>query len=152
MILDIKTVPDPVLRVPTIEVTHLQMTDGTIAKLVGDMFETMNYSNGIGLSAPQVGQSLRLFIVRWTGRQLICINPSVEQAGRWGADFESCLSIPDKRVRVPRPSRIWLHWTDFKGDHITKKFTHMMARVIMHEFDHIGIELGSTPKLITDYA
>ncbi len=133
-----------------------------IRELIRDMFETMYAANGVGLAAPQVDKSYRLFVIdtspfaEWddleeaekeklkTTRVFINARKIEESGGEW--DFEEgCLSIPGINEKVRRKEKITLEYTDEKGKQHRETFDGLLARVIQHEYDHIeGI-------LFTDY-
>ena len=152
MILPIRAYGDPVLKKVTkdIEPDHLGLK-----QLIADMFETMYAANGVGLAAPQVGQSIRLFIVDASpfaedeeGKptddahlkdfKRVFINPYiVEEEGDEWAFEEGCLSIPNIREDVTRPPRIVLQYQDEKFKEHEEEFDGFAARVIQHEHDHL---------------
>ncbi|HLF64405.1 MAG TPA: peptide deformylase [Saprospiraceae bacterium] len=116
--------------------------------LISDMWETMYTAKGVGLAAPQIGRSIRLFVVDTTqleneerdfkGIKQVFINArKVNEDGSFWEYEEGCLSIPQIRADVERPERIHLRFQDetFKGHDIT--FDGLTARVIQHEYDHI---------------
>lgn len=123
-----------------------------LEKLVKDMFETMHAAHGVGLAAPQIGKSLRLFVVDTSGfvepdeedeegladfKQAF-INPEVEERGGEPWLFnEGCLSIPEVRGEVSRPEWITIRYQDEKGQEHQETFSGMKARAIQHEYDHI---------------
>ncbi|MGB3802048.1 MAG: peptide deformylase [Lewinella sp.] len=117
-------------------------------KLIADMWETMEEANGVGLAAPQIGKSIRLFVVNSgpmqaegeedKGIRQVFINAEIiEEAGDDCSYSEGCLSIPDISGDVDRPEEITLTFQDEQFEHHTRTFTGMNARVIQHEYDHI---------------
>ena len=152
MILPIRAYGDPVLKkvAKDIEPGH-----PGLQQLIADMFETMYAASGVGPAAPQVGQSIRLFIVDASpfaededGKptedahlkdfKRIFINPYiVEEEGDEWAFEEGCLSIPNIREDVMRPPRIVLHYQDEKFKEHEEDFDGFAARVIQHEHDHL---------------
>lgn len=119
-----------------------------IKKLVEEMIVTMYASPGMGLAAPQVHRSIRLFIAQppielasgklETGELEVFINPVVSEASSdtWEHE-EGCLSIPTIRAGVLRPKGVTIEYTNLKGDRINKRVSGWEARVILHEYDHI---------------
>jgi len=116
--------------------------------LVKNMWDTMYNAKGIGLAAPQVGRSIRLFVVDTTqlegeekefkGFKTVFINAKrIEETGEDWEYEEGCLSIPDIRGDVKRPERLHLRYLDenFKQHEVV--FEGINARVIQHEYDHI---------------
>lgn len=131
-----------------------------LPQLIEDMYETMYNAKGVGLAAPQIGKSIRIFIVDGkplqdqadeTGEDMsefkkVFINPvMVEEKGeRWGFD-EGCLSIPDVIEEVFREEEIRLRYQDENFVEHEETFIGIQARVIQHEYDHLE------GKLFTDY-
>ena len=118
-----------------------------LAKLIADMWETMYHANGVGLAAPQIGRSIRLFVVDTVqmmekgrekeGISKVFINAQkIEETGEEWAYEEGCLSIPDVRGDVERPDTIKLRWQDENFEEHEATFTGLNARVIQHEYDH----------------
>ncbi len=119
-----------------------------LAQLIADMWETMEEANGVGLAAPQIGRSIRLFVIDSTPMQAegegnqgvreVFINAEIlEEAGDDWSYGEGCLSIPDITGDVERPQEVTLQYQDENFVSHTKTFTGMNARVIQHEYDHI---------------
>ncbi|MCW5912242.1 MAG: peptide deformylase [Cyclobacteriaceae bacterium] len=126
-----------------------------VKQLVADMFETMHEANGIGLAAPQIGKSIRLFVVDGTTLEdepgmadfkMAFINPVIlDEAGEeWGFE-EGCLSIPNIREEVFRKGTIRMKYFDEDWNAHEEEFNGMKARIIQHEYDHIE------GKLFIDY-
>ncbi len=143
---------DPILRKrcePIREVTE------EIKQLARDLIETVDKGNGVGLSAPQVGYSLRLFILRdyiltedgrWAmGEPKVYINPKLSSPGtNFLVEAEGCLSFPGLRVNVARPDSITVDALDINGQPFHEEIIGVdevsahNARVRMHENDHIN--------------
>jgi peptide deformylase len=136
-----------------------------LSTIIDNMWETMYYSNGVGLAAPQVGLGIRLFVVdseqifknaekgdeelNYTdnpGIKQVFINPTVKEliGDNW-AYSEGCLSIPKIREDVWRAQEVVLAYCDENFVEHTKTFTGISARVILHEYDHLE------GKLFIDY-
>lgn len=122
--------------------------------LVESMFDTMYQANGVGLAAPQIGKSYRIFVIDSTqmgddpntGIKRAFINPEIldEYGNEWAFE-EGCLSIPDVRADVIRPEKLTIHYYDADWNEHEEEFDDLTARVIQHEYDHLeGI-------LFTDY-
>jgi peptide deformylase len=117
--------------------------------LIANMFETMYNANGVGLAAPQIGLSLRLFVMDSTqikddlkkgeeGIKKVFINAKIlEEKGQSWAYEEGCLSIPHIRGEVMRPETVTLRYFDEKFVEYTETYSGINARVIQHEYDHI---------------
>jgi peptide deformylase len=117
-------------------------------QLIADMWETMEHANGVGLAAPQIGRSIRLFLVdsgpmheegeEHLGIKKVFINAEIlEEAGDDCSYSEGCLSIPDLSGDVERPEEITIRWLDENFVEHEETFTGLNARVIQHEYDHI---------------
>ena len=144
---------DPVLRK---KATAIQPDEyPNIKELVVDMFETMYAARGVGLAAPQVGLSMRLFVIDASpfgddepdlaDFKKVFINATMmEESGEEWAFNEGCLSIPDIREDVNRKSTIFISYYDEDWKHHEESFSGMAARIIQHEYDHIE------GKLFTD--
>jgi peptide deformylase len=113
--------------------------DGEIQKLIKDMISTMNESNGAGLAAPQVGQSLRICTIQCDGEIFVLINPKITAYSREKEiNEEGCLSFPGKFIPVKRSTKIKARYLDEKGNEIKIKAEGMLARIIQHETDHLN--------------
>ncbi len=138
----------PILRAETEEI---ESDYPKLSKLIEDMFETMYYTRGMGLAAPQIGKSIRLFVMDTA--QLdnddreevsseyvkeVFINPIMldESGKKWDYE-EGCLSIPDVRGKVIRSPKIRIEYYNEKFELKDKIFDGITARVIQHEYDHL---------------
>ena len=117
-------------------------------ELVEDMFDTMYLTSGVGLAAPQVGKSIRLFIVdaapfeedvpEAKGFKKVFINAQiVEEKGEEWSFNEGCLSLPDIREDVIRKPGIRIQYYDENFEYHDDRITKVMARIIQHEYDHL---------------
>lgn len=127
-----------------------------LTKLIEDMYETMYNANGVGLAAPQIGLSHRIFIIDSTqmgdeeqaakGVKRAFINPEIldEYGNEWAFE-EGCLSIPDVHADILRPEKLTIKYFDELWNEHEEEFDALTARVIQHEYDHLdGV-------LFTDY-
>jgi peptide deformylase len=143
-ILKIAKLGHPVLLKKTNEISNLN--DINLKKIIYDMSETMIDANGIGLAAPQVHLSLRLFIYRNPDikekekiKVSILINPKIEKiSDDTEDDWEGCLSIPGMSGLVRRSKKIIYSGFDLKGAKVSGEADGLHARVIQHEFDHLN--------------
>jgi peptide deformylase len=123
-------------------------------QLIEDLFETMRASDGIGLAAPQVGKSLRIFVVDTSpiaedkGEPALkdfkkaFINPYIIE--EWGDPWsieEGCLSLPNIREEVIRPGHVRIEYYDQDWNLHEEEYDGMRARVIQHEYDHLDGKL-----------
>ena len=142
-ILKVARMGHPVLRERARPLDGAEITTPRIQRLIDDMFETMQDSQGIGLSGPQVHESIRLFVAGvddddGTMAPVVIINPEVSQVGSAvEEDWEGCLSIPDIRGRVSRALDIRVRALDRHGNSISMTANGFPARVIQHETDHL---------------
>lgn len=145
MILPIYAYGQPVLRKIA---TPITADYPDLQQLIADMWETMEAANGVGLAAPQIGRSIRLFVVdsvpmqeegeEEKGVRRVFINAEIiEEAGADWSYAEGCLSIPDISGDVERPEEVTLRFQDESFQTHTMTFEGMNARVIQHEYDHI---------------
>ena len=163
MILPIVAYGHPVLRTVAKEIDE---TYPDLKKLLDDMWETMYGSNGVGLAAPQINKSIRLFVMDSAqifenmddedkkeesypddpGIKQVFINAKIiEEGGDDWAYNEGCLSIPKIREDVYRAEEVMLEYQDENFVKHTKTFNGITARIILHEYDHID------GKLFIDY-
>jgi len=123
-------------------------------KLISDMYETMYDASGVGLAAPQIGKSIRLFVIdtspfdtddfeQNSGFEVksvkkTFINPvMIDESGENASFEEGCLSIPNIREHINRKSDITIKYQDENFTHQQETFSGILARVIQHEYDHL---------------
>ena len=117
-----------------------------IQKLIDDMIETMYAAPGIGLAAPQIGASLRIFVVDLSlGRKpddlMVFINPEFVELEGMQLEEEGCLSVPGFNATVARPMRAVIRGLDRQGAMHTVEATELLARAFQHEMDHLDGKL-----------
>lgn len=149
MILPIYAYGQPVLKKKAATITPGYQELNTI---IANMWETMYHAQGVGLAAPQVGLSIRLFVIdtlqikereeeednRWEGFKRVFINAEMlDESGQAWTYEEGCLSIPDIRGDVDRQPDIRLRYLDENFQPHEETFSGVNARVIQHEYDHI---------------
>lgn len=144
MIYPIVAYGDPVLKKKAIDIPQDGSVD--VKKLSQDMFETMEQASGVGLAAPQIGLSIRMFVVdagpmedEQVGefRQTF-INPVIlEEMGEEWPFEEGCLSIPGIREVVMRKPQLRIRYYDTEWQLREETFDGIVARIIQHEYDHI---------------
>jgi peptide deformylase len=144
-ILKIARMGHPVLLVPAKPVADINAPE--VRRLIGDMAETLEDAGGVGLAAPQVFCSLRMFLYlvpasRAEGEEqvplTVVINPTVTPLGEdIEMGWEGCLSIPGLRAAVPRFARVRLTATGADGAPMEKELSGFEARVVQHETDHL---------------
>ena len=143
MIYPIVVYGDPVLKKRAQEV---EQGDLDMQKLIEDMYETMYNASGIGLAAPQIGKSIRVFITDGgvmededlADFKKVFINPQIlEESGDDWAFEEGCLSIPTIREDVFRPEKLRIRYYDENWPVQEEDFDGLRARIIQHEYDHL---------------
>ena len=153
MILPIVAYGDPVLKK---EAEELAENEPNLKTLIADMFETMYKAKGVGLAAPQIGKSIRLFIIDGSpfaneeGEEIdpkaigienfkkVFINPIIEEeSGEKWAFQEGCLSIPKIRENVIRHEKLLISYFDENWKFHEENYDGYAARIIQHEYDHI---------------
>lgn len=135
--MDIYTLGADVLRAKAVPVDRF---DEDLAKLVENMFQTMKVGRGVGLAAPQVGLSTRLFVMEIDGdKPRVFINPEIiETSVEMDSFEEGCLSIPGVYADLDRPAEIRVQAMNERGRRFTLGAEGFMARVIQHELDHLN--------------
>jgi peptide deformylase len=154
MILPIVAYGDPVLKK---EAQDIEKTFPDLNVLIENMFETMYNAQGVGLAAPQIGQSIRLFVIDGSpfadkeedeehdpkadgidGFKKVFINPVItkEEGEEWGFN-EGCLSIPKIREEVFRKEKLHITYFDENWKQHKEVYEGYKARIIQHEYDHI---------------
>lgn len=136
---------DSVLRKKGLEITkdHPELND-----LIENMFDTMYGAHGIGLAAPQVGLSIRLFVIDATSfaedepalkdfKKTFINAQIIEESGNKWSFNEGCLSIPDIREDIDRYESLSISYYDENWKHHEETYNGLAARIIQHEYDHI---------------
>ncbi|MEX0945607.1 MAG: peptide deformylase [Balneolaceae bacterium] len=146
-ILPIVTYNDPILKKEADPVK--EMTD-ELGMLITDMFQTMYNSKGVGLAAPQIGKSIRLFVIdadtmtedledEEDKGPMVFINPEIlTKKGEKVRLEEGCLSIPDVRDEITRFDEIIIRYHDRNFDEHTDSYSGWLSRIIQHEVDHLN--------------
>ena len=143
MIYPIVVYGHPVLKKKAVDIVKGEID---VQELANDMFETMEQADGIGLAAPQIGKSLRIFVIDATKMEdpevgnfrQIFINPVIiiENGEEWAFE-EGCLSIPEVREDVFRQEELKIKFFDENWEEHEKTYSGLQARIIQHEYDHI---------------
>lgn len=147
MILPIYIYGQPVLRKKANDIDIENYPN--LPELIENMFETMYNAEGIGLAAPQIGLSERIFVIDLTPLaddehpefkdfKKVFLNANItNRSGEIELVEEGCLSIPGIHEKVPREAQIEITYFDEKGQEYNETYTGFIARVIQHEYDHI---------------
>ena len=136
--LKVRTYPADVLSRKAKPVKRI---DKDFLRLVDEMFDTMYEESGVGLAAPQIGESLRFCVVNCTGKkadELTLINPVIVESSGELTDEEGCLSVPGVRAQVTRAEHIKVKAYDRNGREIEIEADGLHARCIQHELDHLN--------------
>jgi len=141
---EIITLPDPILRRKAKPVTRF---DADLQKLVDDMIETMRVAPGVGLAAPQVGESIRLIVVEYPmddekedapKKLFAVVNPEIKEiSAETEMGIEGCLSLPGLHGEVERAFEVRVTGRTRRGQPIKIKAKGWLARIFQHEIDHL---------------
>jgi peptide deformylase len=142
--------PDPRLREPTVAITTV---DDSVRELYRDLCDSMYAENGLGMAAPQIGDSRKMFIVEpklaglaETAPPVCLMNPEVIEVSDDQQDSEEgCLSFPDIYIKVKRPMRCKVRYMGLDGQMHEIDGEALMSRCLLHENDHL------TGKLLVDF-
>ena len=136
--LTIKIYPDKILRQKAGRVGKI---DGPLRQLASDMIETMRHANGVGLAAPQVGETKRIIVIEAVENNplpLVLVNPNLLKRRGRSSFCEGCLSVPEVTSEVARPEFIAVEALDLKGEVLKIETGGLLARIIQHEMDHLN--------------
>jgi len=142
-ILEIVTFPEPTLRLKAKQVTKF---DTELQTLVDNMFETMRAAPGVGLAAPQIGESLRLVVVEYAEdedenvkpKKYVLVNPEIiKRSEEMVTDVEGCLSLPGLAGRVERHQAVTVKAKNRFGKPLKIEAEGWLARIFQHEIDHL---------------
>ncbi len=139
-LLPIRILGDDILRQKAAEVAEI---DEEIKDFAQDLTHTMYIRDGVGLAAPQVGRSIRMFVID-PGRRdddaknpIVMINPVIEEPAGESSSDEGCISVPEVFAEVKRHDKIKISYTDLNGKRHTGEVSGFEATVIQHEYDHL---------------
>ena len=134
--LNIITNPNPILRKKSQPIKDVSASE--LQALIPEMTETMLKKDGVGLAAPQIGQNIRLIVIRYKDDNLAMINPKIIRKSlikEW--DEEGCLSFPNLFGDVKRCKKVTVKYLDSSGKEQKLSGEGFLARVIQHEVDHL---------------
>ena len=140
--LTVRVYGDPCLRAKSAPVDRVGVGERL---LIQAMIETMYAHKGIGLAAPQVGINQQIFVADIGQGPVVIVNPKILKRSGTQTLEEGCLSIPGVVVEIKRPQKILVNFYNERNQLVEKEFTDLMARVFLHETDHLH------GKLIVDY-
>jgi peptide deformylase len=143
-ILKVARMGHPVLRAKARTVDKAELKNPVFQNFIDSMIDTMYEYSGVGLAAPQVHESVRLFVAmldadgRGEGDAVVFVNPEISVKGDQTVEgWEGCLSIPDIRGRVPRAQHVAVSALDRTGKRFELDLKDFAARVVQHETDHL---------------
>lgn len=125
---------DPVLRTAC---STISTFDESVERLLTDLQDTMRHHHGVGLSAPQIGESLRALVADIGEGVVALLNPTIVSASGSQTSVESCLSFPRVTLELTRPDIIHVQAQDRYGREIHLQARGLLARVLCHEIDHL---------------
>lgn len=146
----IVTDPDPVLHKAAKKIAARELSSPLMQQLIDDMIRTMYEAPGIGLAAPQVGVSKRVFVcdVGEDHELSVFVNPQLTDFEGEETAVEGCLSIPGKVGEIKRAQSCRLHAWDRTGKKVTVAASGLLARCFQHEVDHLdGILISDKTQM-----
>lgn len=139
MLLEILRYPHPTLKKKAKEVGKITPE---IKELIFNMKETLKKAQGVGLAAPQIGESLRVIVVETKGGPLGFVNPKIiKKTKKNEIGEEGCLCLPSLFLKIKRPQGVEVKALDEQGKVVQIKAEGLLARVFQHEFDHLNGKL-----------
>jgi peptide deformylase len=140
--LEVIQIGHPTLRAQAKEVDLNAAANPVFQTLIDNMIFTMKKASGVGLAAPQVNESIRMFVMK-SGFQVpltVVINPTIEYLTEFGKQdsVEGCLSIPGQTLKVQRYKRIRMSYYDRDGKYIAEEVKGFKAIISQHEYDHLN--------------
>ncbi|MEC4684412.1 MAG: peptide deformylase [Nitrospirota bacterium] len=138
-VLEIKKYPDPVLKKKALFVENI---DGALQELIDDMIDTMYDAPGIGLAAPQVGESRRIIVVHINLKEeahplIVLVNPEIVQVDGKVVSEEGCLSVPGYVSNIERAGMVLVKGFDREGRPVEVEAEGLLSRALQHEIDHL---------------
>jgi peptide deformylase len=132
---EIRTFGDPVLKS---RATPVKDFDESLEHLAEEMMRVMREAEGVGLAANQIGRLKRIFVAFHEDEQYAIVNPEIEvRSETTEKDIEGCLSIPETRVEVERPTSVTVSGQDPSGEPVRVEAEGLLARIFQHEIDHL---------------
>jgi peptide deformylase len=132
---EVITSENPILRQKAKKVHRF---DPSIARLIDDLVETMHAAHGVGLAAPQIALSLRVFVAEYEERKIAMVNPEIIKAEGEELGSEGCLSIPGYvGDNIRRATSVVVKGQDARGKAMRVRAEGWLARILQHEIDHL---------------
>lgn len=150
--LKIRTYPDPILKKKSEKVDPEKIKTAKFQKLISAMFDFMAENNGLGLAAPQIGESIQLCVINFAGDKYVLINPKIiSKSWRKEVCEEGCLSFPNKFIPVKRPRKVTVKALDANGNTFKITAEGLLSKAFQHEIDHLNgilfIEHEANPRI-----
>ena len=132
---EIRTFGDPVLKS---RATPVKEFDESLEHLAEEMMRVMREAEGVGLAANQIGRLKRIFVAAHEDEEYAIVNPVIEERSETTEkDIEGCLSIPETRVEVERPTAVTVSGQGPSGESVRVEAEGLLARIFQHEIDHL---------------
>lgn len=132
---EIRTFGDPVLKS---RATPVKEFDESLEHLAEEMMRVMREAEGVGLAANQIGRLKRIFVAAHEDEEYAIVNPVIEERSETTEkDIEGCLSIPETRVEVERPTAVTVSGQGSSGEPVRVEAEGLLARIFQHEIDHL---------------
>jgi len=132
---EVRTFGDPALKS---RVSKVKDFDEPLKQLAEDMMRVMRERDGVGLAANQIGRLKRIFVAAYEDEEYVMVNPEIEERSETiEKDTEGCLSIPETRVEVERPTAVTVTGQDLSGVSVRVEAEGLLARIFQHEIDHL---------------
>jgi peptide deformylase len=132
---EIRTFGDPVLKS---RATRVKDFDESLKHLAEEMLRVMREHEGVGLAANQIGRLKRIFVAAHDEEEYMIVNPMIEaRSETTEKGIEGCLSIPETRVEVERPTAVTVSGQDLSGAPMCVEVEGILARIFQHEIDHL---------------
>lgn len=135
--MEIITVDSPKGNILRRRAQPVRVVTRDVQALIDQMFQAMRDAHGLGLAAPQVGVSRRLFVARLEDRQIVLADPEIISQDGEEVATEACLSIPGLLGDVPRAQRVTVRGRNRRNRFVTIEATGLLARILQHEIDHL---------------
>jgi peptide deformylase len=132
---EIRTFGDPVLKS---RASRVKDFDEPLKQLAEDMKRVMYEREGVGLAANQIGRLKRIFVAAYEDEEYVIVNPEIDERSETvEKEVEGCLSIPETRVEVERPTAVTVTGQDLSGEPVRVEVEGLLARIFQHEIDHL---------------
>lgn len=130
--------PHPLLREKSKKIEVKKIKSPEIKELILDMLETLEKANGLGLAAPQIGELLRICLIKFEGKAYVLINPRLSRKSfKKEVAEEGCLSFPGQFLPIKRSRKVKVTAWDRNGEKTVLSAEGLLARAFQHEIDHL---------------